>query len=187
MIGNLFLFLYDFSLSEYQLREINDEINHLHRRRINYEKQIIRLGGLDYSKAKVFEDEGKEVPGGNGYRYYGLAKDIPGIRELLVPLKRKRKVLKKRLNEVTQDLDLDYFGFHSDKREAELLKLEEEAERVFKEKAREEADKNESETDGENSEATDYGEMLDFDSLEKEEERRMALEERKRKLLENFK
>lgn len=179
-------FIHVFSLSEYQLREINDEINHLHRRRTNYEKQIIRLGGLDYSKNKVFDDEGKEVPGGNGYRYYGLAKDIPGIRELLVPVKRKRRVVKKSLKEIQQRLDLDYFGFHSAEREKELLKLEEEASRVYKEKIKQSLGTPNDNSENSDSEVTDYEDMIDFDALEKEESERRILEEKKRQLVEKY-
>lgn len=31
---------------------------------------------------KMLEKEGKEVPGNRGYRYYGAARDLPGVREL---------------------------------------------------------------------------------------------------------
>lgn len=30
----------------------------------------------------MLEKEGKEVPGNRGYRYYGAARDLPGVREL---------------------------------------------------------------------------------------------------------
>ena len=30
----------------------------------------------------LFSLEGKELPGAPGYKYYGAAKDLPGVREL---------------------------------------------------------------------------------------------------------
>lgn len=31
---------------------------------------------------KMIDSEGKEVPGNRGYKYFGAAKDLPGVREL---------------------------------------------------------------------------------------------------------
>lgn len=30
----------------------------------------------------MLDHEGKEVPGNRGYKYFGAAKDLPGVREL---------------------------------------------------------------------------------------------------------
>ena len=30
----------------------------------------------------MLDHEGKEVPGNRGYRYFGAARDLPGVREL---------------------------------------------------------------------------------------------------------
>ena len=30
----------------------------------------------------MLDKEGKEVPGNRGYKYFGAAKDLPGVREL---------------------------------------------------------------------------------------------------------
>jgi len=42
-------------------------------------------GGPDYKKIgpKMLDHDGKEVPGNRGYKYFGAAKDLPGVRELL--------------------------------------------------------------------------------------------------------
>lgn len=37
---------------------------------------------LQAEAPKMLEKEGKEVPGNRGYRYYGAARDLPGVREL---------------------------------------------------------------------------------------------------------
>ena len=46
--------------------------------------QIKELGGPDFRKIgpKMLDHEGKEVPGNRGYKYFGAAKDLPGVKEL---------------------------------------------------------------------------------------------------------
>jgi pre-mRNA-splicing factor ISY1 len=48
-----------------------------------WEIRIRELGGSFGEKIKHYHDiEGKELPGMPGYRYYGAAKELPGVREL---------------------------------------------------------------------------------------------------------
>ncbi len=61
---------------------MNDEINKLFRQKHYWELRIREVGG-DVTKGRQFYDiEGKELPGVPGYRYYGAAQELPGIREL---------------------------------------------------------------------------------------------------------
>lgn len=70
------------SLGEHRIREINDEINKMMRQKHHWEVRIRELGG-DVQKGRQFYDiEGKELPGAPGYKYYGAAKELPGVREL---------------------------------------------------------------------------------------------------------
>ena len=65
----------DQSLSDFQIRDLNDEINKLMREKHMWEVQIRNLGGPNYMRGggKVFDEEGKEIPGGGkGYRYARL-------------------------------------------------------------------------------------------------------------------
>lgn len=71
-------------LTEAQIIELNDEINTLMRQKYAWEHHLVSLGGPNYL--------GKHVPGvshtgmqfePNGERYYGRAKDLPHVRELL--------------------------------------------------------------------------------------------------------
>lgn len=60
------------SLSDFQIRDLNDEINKLMREKHMWEVQIRNLGGPNYMRGggKVFDEDGKEIPGGGkGYRY----------------------------------------------------------------------------------------------------------------------
>jgi pre-mRNA-splicing factor ISY1 len=86
------------NLGEFKIRELNDEINKLVGRKFYWEKRIRELGGSDFKRGKQFYDvEGKELPGMPGYKYYGAAKDLPGVRELFaqadeeLEFNRKRK------------------------------------------------------------------------------------------------
>ncbi|XP_054443439.1 pre-mRNA-splicing factor ISY1 homolog isoform X2 [Pteronotus mesoamericanus] len=71
-------------LGEFRIRDLNDEINKLLREKGHWEIRIKELGGPDYVKVgpKMLDHEGKEVPGNRGYKYFGAAKDLPGVREL---------------------------------------------------------------------------------------------------------
>lgn len=71
------------TLGEFKIRDLNDEINKLMKQKHYWEIRIRELGGSDLKKGRQFFDvEGKELPGQPGYRYYGAAKDLPGVREL---------------------------------------------------------------------------------------------------------
>ncbi|KIJ64918.1 hypothetical protein HYDPIDRAFT_132128 [Hydnomerulius pinastri MD-312] len=73
----------DSGLTDYEVRDLNDEINKLMREKRHWENQIIALGGANYRRnVAMLDDDGKEVPGTKGYKYFGRAKDLPGIREL---------------------------------------------------------------------------------------------------------
>lgn len=68
-------------LGEFRIRDLNDEINKLLREKRHWEDQIKELGGPDYQKVgpRMLDHEGKEVPGNRGYKYFGAAKELPGI------------------------------------------------------------------------------------------------------------
>ncbi|SPO21549.1 probable Pre-mRNA-splicing factor ISY1 [Ustilago trichophora] len=74
----------DFGLTDYEVRDLNDEINKLLREKVHWENQIVNLGGANYRRGGVPSmlggDEGKA--GRGGYKYFGRAKDLPGVKEL---------------------------------------------------------------------------------------------------------
>lgn len=56
-------------LTDYEIRDLNDEINKLMREKGHWEKQIVALGGANYRRAGAMLDEdGKQVPGTRGYK-----------------------------------------------------------------------------------------------------------------------
>ncbi|KAJ7741759.1 Isy1-like splicing factor [Mycena maculata] len=73
----------DAGLGDYEVRDLNDEINKLMREKRHWENQLVALGGANYRRnVAMLDDDGKEVPGTKGYKYFGRAKDLPGVREL---------------------------------------------------------------------------------------------------------
>ena len=56
-------------LTDYEVRDLNDEINKLMREKRHWENQIIALGGANYRRnIAMVDDDGKEVPGTKGYK-----------------------------------------------------------------------------------------------------------------------
>lgn len=97
-------------LGEHKIRALNDEINQLLEEKRHWDKRIRELGGPDYSKleTKLFDRDGVELPGSGGYKYFGAAKDLPGVRELFY---REPPVAPKRnINDLHKQIDYEYYG-----------------------------------------------------------------------------
>lgn len=97
-------------LSDYEVRDVNDDINKLLREKRHWENQIVALGGANYRRnVPMIDEDGREVPGTKGYkcvlasplpfsaciltscvsrRYFGRAKELPGVKELFASKKK---------------------------------------------------------------------------------------------------
>jgi pre-mRNA-splicing factor ISY1 len=85
------------NLGEMRLRELNDEVNKLVRTKGHWLRRIRELGGdISTIKRHHFEIAGVELPGSRGYKYYGAAKDLPGVRELFDAERSAQEVEKSR-------------------------------------------------------------------------------------------
>jgi pre-mRNA-splicing factor ISY1 len=63
------VFLVTAGLTDYEVRDLNDEINKLLREKRHWENQIIALGGANYRRnVAMLDDDGREVPGTKGYK-----------------------------------------------------------------------------------------------------------------------
>lgn len=115
-------------LGEFRIRDLNDEINKLIREKRHWEDRIIELGGPDYSKVgpKMLDNEGKELPGNRGYKYFGAAKELPGVRELFE--QEPPKPVRKTRAQLYKLIDADYYGYR-DEDDGVLVPLELEAEK----------------------------------------------------------
>lgn len=115
-------------LGEFRIRDLNDDINKLIREKGHWEAQIKELGGPDYARVgpRMLDHEGREVPGNRGYKYFGAAKDLPGVRELFEqeppPTPRKTR------GELMREIDADYYGYRDDD-DGILIPIEEKEER----------------------------------------------------------
>mmetsp|Transcript_7975 Transcript_7975/g.29501 ORF Transcript_7975/g.29501 Transcript_7975/m.29501 type:complete len:282 (-) Transcript_7975:38-883(-) len=133
-IGKKVMEIQNAGLGEHVLRDLNDEINKLVREKGHWENRIIELGGPNYKKgAKVRDEDGayveKATGKGAGYRYYGAAKNLPGVRELF---QKEKKVENKRTRyDMYKNIDGDYYGFRDDE-DGILDKLEGEAQKKMR-------------------------------------------------------
>ncbi|KAJ6798127.1 pre-mRNA-splicing factor ISY1-like protein [Iris pallida] len=130
-------------LGEHRLRDLNDEINKLLRERVHWERRIVELGGPNYMRhsAKMTDLDGNiiDVPNpsgrGPGYRYFGAAKKLPGVKELF----EKPPELKKRRSryDIYKRINASYYGYRDDE-DGILEKLEGPAEAEMRKRAVEE-------------------------------------------------
>ena len=122
-------------LSDYQIRDLNDAINRLMREKHAWEIQIRNLGGPNYMRGagRVYDEQGREVPGGGkGYKYFGRARELPGVKELFEAAAKKPAAKDK--HDETRDLrkhvDAAYYGYAPDEEDEQLLEYEAEKERL---------------------------------------------------------
>ncbi|KAF2735970.1 Isy1-like splicing factor [Polyplosphaeria fusca] len=121
----------DDALSDYQIRDLNDEINKLMREKHMWEFQIRDLGGPNYMRGgRVLDEDGKEVPGGGkGYRYFGRARELPGVKELFErqkepPEEKEAKATESKIRELARRVDAGYYGYNLDEEDGALLAYE---------------------------------------------------------------
>jgi pre-mRNA-splicing factor ISY1 len=122
----------DPALSDYQIRDINDELNKLFREKWQWEMRIRELGGPNYMRGggRVTDEEGRVIEGGGkGYRYFGRARELPGVKELFEQAKvRPEEEAAKKGGEARADLrsrvDAGYYGYNLDEEDGSLLAYE---------------------------------------------------------------
>ena len=97
-----------------------------------WEVQLRNLGGPNYMRfgPKTYDEDGREVPGSRGYKYFGRARELPGVKELFDELKPSKKAAEgkdeeRRLRaEMRRNVDADYYGFNRDEDDGVLLAYE---------------------------------------------------------------
>jgi len=120
----------DPSLSDYQIRDLNDEINKLMREKHMWEVQLRNLGGPNYMRfgPKMYDEDGREVPGSRGYKYFGRARELPGVKELFEELKPKPKPdaseEAKARADLRKNVNAGYYGYNRDEEDGVLLEYE---------------------------------------------------------------
>lgn len=119
------------SLSDFQIRDLNDEINKLMREKHMWEVQVRELGGPNYMRGggKVYDEAGNEIPGGGkGYRYFGRARELPGVKELFEAKKPKEEKGLESRADLRMRVDAAYYGYNLDEEDGSLLAYEKDKE-----------------------------------------------------------
>jgi len=118
------------ALSEHEIRELNDTINQRMREKFHWNKRIHQLGGVDYNalERKRRIEEG-DTQLNSHYRYYGAAKELPGVKELLEKEEKARHKTKRA--DIYKNITPDYYGWR-DEEDGVLLELEERATKKLK-------------------------------------------------------
>lgn len=108
-----------------------------------WERRIRELGGPNYMRGgAVVDNEGREVPGGGkGYKYFGRARELPGVKEMFERAA-KRHVHGEDYEEkpraggdlARRNVDAAYFGYGLDEEDGTLLRYEKKKEREARER-----------------------------------------------------
>lgn len=129
-ISNLVLLIQNAGLGEYKIRDMNDHINKLLREKRHWERRIIELGGRNYLANSKFDDE--DNIGTRNYKYFGAARDLPGVKELFA--KPEKQAPRKTKAELLKFIDCDYFGYR-DEDDGVIVPLEAKAEEAARQEA----------------------------------------------------
>lgn len=115
------------ALGEHTIRDLNDEINRKFREKYHWNRRIVELGGVDYNaierQRRIEEGDTQSVAGLGGYRYFGAAKELPGVAELLEKQRSKLESSKDK-QAIDRKVTPAYFGWR-DEEDGVLLELEE--------------------------------------------------------------
>lgn len=76
---------------------------------------------------KELDKDGKEVAGSRGYKYFGAAKDLPGVRELFEKHVEDEGPPKQSRADLVKNIDAQYYGY-MDEDDGWLIPLEKEQE-----------------------------------------------------------
>jgi pre-mRNA-splicing factor ISY1 len=75
-----------------------------------------------------FDAEGREVPGNRGYKYFGRARELPGVKELFEEA--QPRAYPKKRTEFTAHVNERYYGYR-DEEDGKLLEYEKSREEII--------------------------------------------------------
>jgi pre-mRNA-splicing factor ISY1 len=171
------------ALGEHTIRDLNDDINKRMREKYHWNKRIKEMGGLDFNaierKRQIEEGDIHLLEGPGGYRYFGAAKELPGVKELFE--KQVQKLQTRKRGDIVKRITPAYYGWR-DEEDGVLLELEAAA---YEQNKRQRLEKGEQVVDDDNrNDDDDLKDYLDVPS--QEEVAQILLEEKKKALLAKF-
>jgi pre-mRNA-splicing factor ISY1 len=178
-------------LGEHTIRDVNDTINRKLREKYHWNLRIHQLGGVDYNaleKQRQMEegDIQSALVGAGGYRYFGAAKDLPGVQEFFVRQAQRQETQAMKRNNYNNNINGDYFGWREEE-DGVLLEMEAKATKrnleVFQQEQKKNA--NSVEEEDERDAQAYYYELLTRVPTQ-EQVAQLLLEEKKRRLLQKF-
>ena len=75
----------------------------------------------------TFDADGLEVPGNKGYKYFGKARELPGVKEIL---QQEHDIVHAKPKDYVKAVNIDYYGIR-DEEDGELLRYEKEMEASY--------------------------------------------------------
>lgn len=122
-------------LEDTRVRELNDAINKLLRERKHWEGRIVYLGGKDHArhrKGHSFSDGKDGAFEHQGYFYFGVARNLPGVQELIerqdrLRMEKKYASREENSGKLHRRVDIEYYGYLDD-HDGSLEQEEKEAE-----------------------------------------------------------
>jgi pre-mRNA-splicing factor ISY1 len=112
--------LYHEALPEAETRYLNDEVNQIIRELRRWEIRIVELGGIDYSRVSHQTPTGDMLnTAANHYQYFGRARNLPGVKELIEAERRQRIEASTSARRIGRDallqrVDGEYYGLCDD-------------------------------------------------------------------------
>ncbi|KAI9913280.1 hypothetical protein PsorP6_006251 [Peronosclerospora sorghi] len=113
--------------SDHVIRDLNDDINKRIREKRHWERRIVQLGGMDYTRAQPQDYNA------DGAAILGAAKNLPGVR-VVFQQKEEHETRKRTREDMLKHIDCDYYGFRDDE-DKKLIKDEEEVENKLRKRA----------------------------------------------------
>ncbi|KAH0785399.1 Cell cycle control protein [Histomonas meleagridis] len=114
--------LYTEPIPPAETRFLNDEVNKMIKEVRRWEMRIVELGGIDYSRVGVKMPDGDILnTNNNQYQYFGRARNLPGVKELLEE-ERKQLIEKatgaQKINkeQLMEKVNSDYYGLMDDEK-----------------------------------------------------------------------
>lgn len=121
--------IHDKDLDDSAIRSLNDDINRQIRKKLAWDTRIVELGHVERDKTVRWGDEMLPEPGNvHGYYYFGRAKELPGVQDLLNPRREAATKLPARVIQMEKTADGEYFGMDTPEVEDVRREMESEVE-----------------------------------------------------------